>query len=109
MPNAPRRPCPHCGRLTLTTYCKRHQRPSASARGYDTEWAQLAKRWLLAYPWCGQRLGGVFHADHSHCHRRGAEVRAQVVDHIKPIREGGARLDLTNLQSLCARCNARKR
>lgn len=29
-------------------------------------------------------------------------------DHIVPIREGGAKLDMDNLQSLCKSCNARK-
>ncbi|MGB3390738.1 MAG: HNH endonuclease signature motif containing protein [Pseudaminobacter sp.] len=30
------------------------------------------------------------------------------VDHIKPIRDGGAPYDLENLQSLCPKCHARK-
>ncbi len=30
------------------------------------------------------------------------------VDHVKPIRDGGAPYDLDNLQSLCPACHARK-
>ena len=33
---------------------------------------------------------------------------ARVVDHIKPINEGGARYDFTNLQGLCDSCHNKK-
>jgi 5-methylcytosine-specific restriction endonuclease McrA len=33
---------------------------------------------------------------------------AVMVDHIQPLSAGGARLDVGNLQSLCARCHALK-
>lgn len=105
---APPQPCTVCGRLTHGSRCARHRRPSAAGRGYDRAWASLARRWLRAYPWCGQRLGGVFHGDQSACVRQGREVPAQVVDHIRPLRDGGAPRDLTNLQSLCRSCNVRK-
>jgi 5-methylcytosine-specific restriction endonuclease McrA len=107
MPNAPRRPCPVCGTLTTGGRCARHRRPSAAARGYDAEWAALARAWLTQYPWCGQRLGGVWHVEHSYCARRGEKVPARVVDHIQPLPDG-PRLDLFNLQSLCVSCNRRK-
>ena len=42
------------------------------------------------------------------CQRRGITTLAQVVDHIVPINEGGARLDMDNLQSLCNPCHNRK-
>jgi 5-methylcytosine-specific restriction protein A len=35
-------------------------------------------------------------------------VLAVEVDHIVPIREGGARLDANNLQPLCHTCHSRK-
>lgn len=108
MPTAPRHPCPTCGRLTHGTHCARHRRASAPARGYDDDWTRLARAWLASYPWCGQRLGGVFANEHSACARRGQHVRARVVDHIRPLRDGGARLDPFNLQSLCVRCNTQK-
>lgn len=39
------------------------------------------------------------------CTRNGRVVSATMVDHIKPISEGGAMLDMENLQSLCNRCH----
>lgn len=42
------------------------------------------------------------------CQRKGITTLAQVVDHIKPINEGGAKLDMANLQSLCNPCHNRK-
>ena len=35
-------------------------------------------------------------------------VPASVVDHIRPISDGGARLDIENLQPMCARCHNKK-
>lgn len=35
-------------------------------------------------------------------------VIATEVDHIKPIAQGGSKLDLNNLQGLCKRCHSRK-
>ena len=87
--------------------CAKHVRPSAAARGYDRVWASLARGWLQMYPWCGQRLGGGLHEEHSVCAQRGLFVQAKVVDHIKPLPDG-PRLDPLNLQSLCSSCNRRK-
>nr|DAH08110.1 MAG TPA: HNH endonuclease [Caudoviricetes sp.] len=42
------------------------------------------------------------------CARQGMAVPAQMVDHIRPINEGGAALDMKNLQSLCHTCHNRK-
>jgi len=41
------------------------------------------------------------------CVQCGARGRIEV-DHVKPIREGGAPFDLGNLQSLCPQCHSRK-
>ena len=84
------------------------QRPSATARGYDTAWADYSRQWLQRYPWCGQRLDGQLHAEHSRCVQRGQRTRATVTDHIVALRQGGARLDPSNHQSLCHGCNAAK-
>ena len=55
------------------------------------------RRWFLArHPLC------------AHCLKRGFTTPATEVDHIKPLRQGGARLDQTNLQSLCKPCHSRK-
>lgn len=117
MPSAPSHPCsrPHCGRLTTQRgMCRRCSRASdllrggAAARGYDREWGELSRWWLGRYPWCGQRSDGTLYADQSRCAARGARVRAEVTDHIVALRDGGARLDRDNLQSLCRGCNAAK-
>lgn len=42
------------------------------------------------------------------CEERGLVVPVAEVDHIKPIRLGGAEFDFENLQSLCKSCHARK-
>lgn len=77
-------------------------------RGYDAAWTSYARAWLAAFPWCGQRDDGSLHATHSRCVQSGELNRAHVVDHITAIRDGGARLDPKNHQSLCRRCNTAK-
>lgn len=42
------------------------------------------------------------------CRKAGKLVEAQVVDHIIPVRDGGAELDDGNLQSLCKSCHNSK-
>jgi len=54
------------------------------------------------------RQDGAFHAVHSRCTQRGERVRATVTDHIVSLRDGGARMDPANHQSLCRSCNAAK-
>lgn len=42
------------------------------------------------------------------CRAMGRLVEASVVDHIKPIEDGGGSLDLDNTQSLCKSCHNSK-
>lgn len=56
-------------------------------------WRRLRMIKLQANPVCEE------------CLRRGLVTEATVVDHIVPINEGGAPLDMRNLQSLCAHCH----
>ena len=42
------------------------------------------------------------------CAKKGKTTLATVVDHIRPIEQGGAMLDWDNLQSLCESCHNRK-
>lgn len=63
---------------------------------HSTRWRRLRERKLLANPLCEA------------CASRGRIIAATVVDHITPINEGGAALDMQNLQSLCDRCHNRK-
>ena len=43
-----------------------------------------------------------------HCEHKGLVVPATVVDHIKPIRLGGEKLNDDNLQGLCETCHNSK-
>jgi 5-methylcytosine-specific restriction enzyme A len=112
----PLHPCPHphCGTLTRAPLCPTHRRardqlrPSARVRGYDATWAATSRAWLSRFPWCGQRQDGQQHLENSRCAQRGQFVRATVTDHIRSLKDGGARLDPANLQSLCHACNTRK-
>lgn len=71
-------------------------RPSASARGYDSTWRKVRDAVLARRPLCVR------------CERAGRVTPATCVDHIIPIAAGGARLDDANLQPLCDACHARK-
>lgn len=43
-----------------------------------------------------------------HCSKAGLTVLANVVDHIIPIKHGGAEFNLENLQPLCVACHNKK-
>jgi 5-methylcytosine-specific restriction protein A len=98
--------CPTCKRRRDQESDAR--RPSAAKRGYDTKWADFARRWLARFPWCGQRVDGVQYAEHSSCTALGRRELAACVDHIRALRAGGRHYDGANLQSLCGNCNRRK-
>jgi 5-methylcytosine-specific restriction protein A len=42
------------------------------------------------------------------CYLNGIDTPAQVVDHVRPISEGGSKTDSNNLQPLCNSCHNRK-
>ena len=64
---------------------------SAAWRGYDARWRKLREKVLFTQPLCVM-CGAV----------------AVDVDHIIPIRQGGAVLAVDNLQPLCRQCHIRK-
>lgn len=98
-------PCRHpgCGAvLTTPGYCDAHRAGQhrdygRARRGFDTEigfyqsaaWRAVRAAFLRAHPLC--RL----------CEARGALVAATVVDHVTPLKDGGARFDWGNLDALC--------
>lgn len=119
MPIAPPHPCPTCHALVVGGQgcrpcgLRRRQRiddrrGTAHSRGYTARWARYSRAWLGKYPWCGQRQDGALYAEHSHCVQAGGKRVAECVDHIRPMRAGGAQYDPANLQSLCLRCNSLK-
>lgn len=78
---------------------KRAERPRQNSyqRGYTPQWHAARKRWLRDHPWCAE------------CLRIGRQVKATVVDHVRP-HLGDTRLfwDTSNWQSLCKRCHDSK-
>ncbi|NOG53131.1 MAG: HNH endonuclease [Planctomycetes bacterium] len=79
----------------MTSPPTRHD-PAAAARGYDRTWRRLRRMYLARHPLC------------EHCLRYDDVTPATEVDHIVSLRDGGERLDVNNLQSLCRACHARK-
>lgn len=106
MPKSPKRPCNHqgCPALTNDAYCEKHRKQTA--REYNTnvrdqelhkfynskQWRDIRKEVLLRDLYtcitCGQR--------------------AEIVDHIVEIKDGGCRTCKDNLQSLCRACHNTK-
>lgn len=91
-----RRRCRECLKARRREKGHLEDRPNAGARGYDAQWRKVRKLKAAQDPLC------------EWCKRKGWAVPLAVVDHIVPIRAGGARLDLRNLQSLCDRCHGKK-
>ena len=110
MPHIPKKPCryPGCPELTNETFCEKHkkasnriynlyQRDTLSRTFYKTkEWVELRKIKLRQSPFCEE------------CKKNGTIVVGKIVDHIVPIKQGGAPYDINNLQTLCWSCHSRK-
>ena len=110
MPWKAPKPCgyPGCRELTAEQYCAAHKRKVASDYNryqrnkpvqsfYESaEWRQVREMKLRRDPFCEE------------CRRANIIATARIVDHIVPISQGGSRLDMENLQSLCKPCHARK-
>ena len=88
--------------------CKKHRkqkqveydstrRDPSMVRFYHSQtWKNARQMHLNGHPLCEQ------------CLKQERIEGAITVDHIIPIRNGGARLDSMNLQSLCASCHGKK-
>ena len=110
MPYRPKKPCAYqgCPELTSERYCQKHKvmensRYNTHCRDMDAqrfycskEWRQKRLEFLTQNPLCQE------------CRRRGRLVKAVAVDHIVPIKQGGALLDDGNLQALCVSCHSAK-
>lgn len=112
MPTKAPSACLHPGCPTLATtgsYCDAHRKAKWAARNarpeiredkrfYDSvQWKRIREAVLRKEPWCRQ------------CRRLGKVIVASIVDHITPIRMGGNRTVLSNLQPLCDECHNIKR
>ena len=100
-PYAAPRPCSKLGcaaHATKGAYCTDHERSNAErydrtrgktkARGYGGRWQKVRSRKIKRDPMC------------EHCGKVAVDV-----DHITPIKQGGAQYDPANLQTLCRRCH----
>ena len=115
MPWKPLRPCRHpgCPNLSEQAYCEIHrQKVKADVnRNYDRSkrdremynfyhsaaWIKLRSIKIKKNPLCEE------------CYKHGHLKKASIVDHILPAREYPSnRLDIDNLQSLCAACHNKK-
>lgn len=59
-------------------------------------WLMTKKKQLERQPFCEE------------CLKKGERVKATMVDHIVPIKQGGDKYNPSNLQSLCWACHSRK-
>lgn len=103
MPTSPPRWCSRCNRahsgacpalIAARRGANRppDNRPDSTARGYDWTWERLSRMIRRERPIC------------EHC----GVAPSRMVDHIVPLRAGGARLEVGNLQALCLPCHALK-
>lgn len=100
MPRSPKKPCacPGCPNLTDERYCDDHRymNPKPEPRQhnrfyYTSAWRKARKEYIQEHPVCVI------------CGKP-----AEIVDHIVPLKDGGAELDERNLQSTCWSCHSRK-
>ena len=76
---------------------KKESKPYTSATFYHSvAWRALRGKYIKENPLCAE------------CKRLGVITPGTVIDHIVPIRKGGAALDERNLQTLCTRHHAIK-
>ena len=106
MPYKPKKPCayPGCPELVHERYCEKHkqvadkqynqfQRNKQAQAFYESAaWRRLRRIKLEMNPICEECKKG----------------KATTADHIVPIKQDGAALDINNLQSLCGSCHGKK-
>ena len=90
MPTSPKSHQPNRIQLPIHRPIVTDDRPSPSARGYDRTWQRLRRMVLHSNPLCAE------------CGQPAREVH-----HIKPISEGGERLEMANLMPVCPSCHSR--
>jgi 5-methylcytosine-specific restriction protein A len=110
MPSKPLRPCSHvgCPKLVSSGKCDEHKtaehrhynryvRDDESKKFYNSaRWRQVRVGKMRLNPLCEE------------CQRNGQITAGVLVDHIVPWKDGGSKLDLSNLQTLCTACHNKK-
>ena len=104
------KPCKYCQRPTTNAccYCDEHKdmyksshriyddrRGSPSKRGYDSSWTKFRSWFLSRNPLCEM------------CKKEGKLTPANEVHHVKPLSEGGDRLNEANCMALCHSCHSK--
>lgn len=113
MPRSAPMPCRHAGCAVLIDkpgFCDKHRREVFKAQKQTvTEDYKERNRFYQRKQWKAVRsLQLQLEPLCRHCRKQGRLIAASVVDHILPITDGGAELDLNNLQSLCSACHSSK-
>jgi 5-methylcytosine-specific restriction protein A len=106
MPVKPRKPCsaPRCPGLTLERYCQQHEHlEKQDRREWDSRRGNKVER---GYGGSWERARGMKLRQDPLCFNCGRP--AELVHHVKPISDGGARLDMENMMSLCVPCHGKR-
>ena len=80
--------CPRCKQTKTKEYDKSHRNKESDKFYHSREWKRVRGLQLSKFPLCKE----CFHP-------------AIIVDHIVEIKDGGSKLSLSNLQSLCRGCH----
>ncbi len=80
--------CPKCKTVNNKEYDNKYRNKEYDKFYHSVEWKKVRKIQLDKNPFCTE------------CGRP-----ANTVDHIKAIKDGGAKLDMENLQSMCRSCH----
>lgn len=83
--------CPNCKQYTTKEYDKNYRNQENDKFYHSREWKRVRGLQLHKQPLCKECLHP-----------------ATIVDHITEIKDGGAKLSLSNLQSLCTSCHNTK-
>ncbi len=83
--------CPHCKKTSTRQYDKNYRNQENDTFYHSREWKRVRGLQLSKYPLCAM-----------------CSHPANIVDHIVEIKDGGAKLSLSNLQSLCTACHNQK-
>ena len=80
--------CPQCKKTQTKVYDKDYRDKENDKFYHSREWKRVRRLQLSKFPLCKECL-----------------QPAVIVDHIQEIKDGGAKLSLKNLQSLCRSCH----
>ena len=113
MPVRPKKPCayPNCGALVKANerYCDKHKKYKYQdydkyKRNQESRKIYTSSRWKKVRELKMKECGGLCVM----CREAGLIVKADVVDHIVELKDGGCAYCMDNLQCLCHSCHNKK-